>query len=78
MATARDTGRQGVERINLPHTPSTVSRKVVNEEPSGLTSGNRVEVDSDSAFIELTDRVLAKARAVQRDPKRRRPSLRFR
>ena len=45
---------------------------------NGTVQGRPIETDSDRAFLELTEQVLRKAQAVQKDPRRRRPRLRFR
>jgi hypothetical protein len=66
----------------LPDPKPSSGWTVVEAQPAKVTDrddAKEVALDaSDFAFIEFTDRVLAKARAVQRDPSRRRPRLRFR
>lgn len=86
----RESGKPGLVKLDrlvkvdrvVSDARSSGSRKAPQAVPAEAADRDDVEVieldDSDFAFIELTDQVLAKARAVQRDPKRRRPSLRFR
>jgi hypothetical protein len=56
------------------------SNSIVKMETAANGSVQRrpLENDSDRAFLELTEQLLEKAQAVQRDPRRRRPRLRFR
>ncbi len=56
--------------------PQTWSRAAHEKLKGELAAGEPTPADGDRAFLELASKVLAKAQAVARDPKRRRPKLR--